>query len=535
MRKKMFAAEAKSGGRGIITLLALGALASGNCATPGGMRTTFPDVSPKLTSISADSLPLDSSHVEPMYTELHPIDLAAVARIAAADNIDVKLARYRVQQAEGRLESAVGGALPVIVPTAIFEHVEGSVRATEGDIVNVGFNTFQPSIAAQWVLNPGQVAYDIIASKRRFRAAEHQEHAVQQSVLRTAAEQFYELVFAQARVSAAHQAVMEAQELLRINRLRTQTGTGVPADELRAEARLAEREQDLALAMQALYRASLALVDTLLLDDPRITLVPKLEDLPPLDLVRDDVSIEEMLAYAAEFRPDLQGVRELMEAAQADRGAAWWGGFGPQFAAGYQYGGITGHSNHTDESSGIPSNLLVNPLSADGSFSSNVVGNAAIREGLLRASRRLDRDRDETFSFSDQQRASAGVGARWSLSAFGDLKAASAAEQSAVLEAQRALQRVRVQVVEAAQASATNRKVISMAARQLRSAEEALRLTQANLQAGTMTTLDVLQAQDAVAQARLRYAEAVVRYNQSQVNLLWSLGLLDQRALNPGP
>ena len=62
-------------------------------------------------------------------------------------------------------------------------------------------------------------------------------------------------------------------------------------------------------------------------------------------------------------------------------------------------------------------------------------------------------------------------------------------------------------------------------------AEEALRLGEANLRAGTMTTLDVLQAQDAATQARLRYAEAVVRYNQSQVNLLAALGLLDDASL----
>ncbi len=48
-----------------------------------------------------------------------------------------------------------------------------------------------------------------------------------------------------------------------------------------------------------------------------------------------------------------------------------------------------------------------------------------------------------------------------------------------------------------------------------------------------MTTLDVLQAQDAVTQARLRHAEAVVQFNQSQVNLLAALGLLDELTLTP--
>ena len=74
-------------------------------------------------------------------------------------------------------------------------------------------------------------------------------------------------------------------------------------------------------------------------------------------------------------------------------------------------------------------------------------------------------------------------------------------------------------------------RLIGMARRQVTAADEAHRLTQANMRAGTMTTLDVLQAQDAVAQARLRYAEAVVRYNQAEVNLLAAIGLLDRDAL----
>ena len=63
--------------------------------------------------------------------------------------------------------------------------------------------------------------------------------------------------------------------------------------------------------------------------------------------------------------------------------------------------------------------------------------------------------------------------------------------------------------------------------RQVNAATEALRLTQANLSAGMMTTLDVLTAQDSLSRAGLRYAHAVVGYNQAQVDLLASLGLVD--------
>lgn len=508
-----------------------GAAFVGGCGSPNPAPSERPDVRPDLRSISADSLPLDESQIKPMYRELLPIDLYAAVRIASAENIDIQLARYQVEQDRGRFESTVGGAFPVLVPAAVFEHLDGSVRATEGNIVNVGFNTFQPSIAVQWVVNPGRVIYEIIAAKKRLRAAAHQEEAVKLESLRRTSVQFYDLVLAQAHISAAHQAVVEAEELLRINQLRARTGAGVPADELRARARLAQRQQDLAQAMNDLYRASLALAVTLQLEDPTVTLVPKLEELPPINLVREDIEIEQLLAFAIEHRPDLANVRELIEAAAADRGATWWGGFGPQFSTTYQYGGITGHSNNTDKGQGIPGNLIVNPFSGAGTFSGNPVANGAIREGLLRGYRRLDHNRDETFSFNDQQRVSAGVGARWSLSAFGDLKAATAAEQQALLRARRAVTEVKVQVIDAAQSSKTNKQLIAMARRQREAAAEALRLTQTSMEAGAMTTLDVLQSQDAAAQARLRYAQAVVRYNQAEVNLLAALGLLSAENL----
>ncbi len=88
------------------------------------------------------------------------------------------------------------------------------------------------------------------------------------------------------------------------------------------------------------------------------------------------------------------------------------------------------------------------------------------------------------------------------------------------------------QVVSAQQASRASFSLIGLAQEQVTAADEALRLAAKNLEVGTMTTLDVLQAQDAAAQARLRLADAVVRYNQAQLDLLAALGLLDQTTLS---
>ncbi len=489
-----------------------------------------PHVTPVSQAADVPPLVLDRSQIKPMYTELLAVDLPAVVQVATAQNVDIRHARQVVEASRGQYESTVGAAFPAIVPTALFERVDGTVRATEGNLVGVGFNTFQASVAIQWIINPGRVINEIVAARKRLAASEQQERAVVLETIRLSVIQYYDLVFAQAQAAAAHQGVAEAEELLRINRLRLETGTGVPADTLRAEARLAQRQQELVSSLNDFYNASIGLAVTLHLDSS-VTLAPAIDELPPVHLVRSDLSIDELLEIALTFRPDLESVRTLVEAAAADRDATWWGSFGPQFLVGYQYGGIMGHANNVVPSEGIPGNLIVNPLSPGGSFAGRPVANGLVKEGILRGSRRLGGRDDQTFGFTDQHRASAGVGWRLSVSAFGEMKKAEAVEAQVIIEAERRLDGVRAQVVSAAQASKTNHELIRLARRQVVAAEEALRLTEANLRAGTAMTLDVLQTQDTVTQARLRYADAVVRYNQSQVNLLAALGLIEVEQL----
>ena len=135
----------------------------------------------------------------------------------------------------------------------------------------------------------------------------------------------------------------------------------------------------------------------------------------------------------------------------------------------------------------------------------------------------------------EQQRGTLGASFAIGASTFGQMKSAGANLHSVALDAERALDHVRMEVVSAQQSSLSNAALIPIAAEQVRSAEEALRLAQANLDQGTMLLLDVLQAEDLADSARLRRAEAVLRYNQSQVNLLAALGLLEADRLSPPP
>lgn len=474
--------------RAAAVALALGAVAGCKTTKPITEAPMHPNVSPPEAVLPGERLSLDSSAVSPMYQQILAIDLAGVVRVAAAQNIDIRQARLAVAAQQGRVDSAIGRWFPAIVPGGGIELVDGGVRATPGNIINVGFQTLFAFVTIDWVINPGQVHYDVVAAKKRLAASEHEERAVILGTLHDAVVRYYDLVLRQSEVATARQAVLAAEELVRINDQQLHAGTGVPADRMRAVAHLAERRQDLVLALARFHHASVELAVALRLDST-VTLAPSMSQLPPTTLVSDDLDIEQLLALAVQFRPDLQAIRSIVEAVKAEEDSAWWGGFGPQFRTAYAVGGIGGHF---DDPTGL------------------VPGESGLQF---------------------QQRFAAAGGWRLSVSTLGNLRTAGAVKEQTALEAERLLDMVRAQAVNAQQAIRANRDLIDLAGRGVGAARESVRLAEANLKAGTMTTLEVLDAQDALARAELRYAHAVVGYNQSQVDLLAAIGLLDMQSL----
>jgi outer membrane protein TolC len=431
-------------------------------------------------------LSLDPTAVKPMYRELVAIDLPTVAQVAVAQNLDIQQAKYRVQAQRGRYDASVQALFPVVAPSIGFQRVEGVNQNANGTLVDADFSNIVPAVTLQWILNPGRALYDIVASKKRLQATREQQQATKLETLRLAGVQYYDLILAQAKVAFARQAVQQAEESLRLTNLRAQAGTGLAADELRATAFLAGRRQDLLVALNNFYNASVALTVTLHLD-PTVTLVPRAESIQQLKLVDDQLGIEPLMGIAVVHRPDLQAARTLLAAVQADRGSVAWGALGPQLQAAYTYGGL--EANVSGDSSGL----------------------------------------------QEQQKGSASAGFSFSAATFGQLKTSRANLRAAATQVEQQLDRVRSEVVRAQLASGTNTELLPIAREQVAAADEALRLAQANLKSGTMLLIDVLQAQNELDAARLRYADAVVRYNQSQITLMAALGLLEDTTLRPSP
>lgn len=446
---------------------------------------TLPNVAPSR-QVASGTLQLANSRVQPMYRERLTVDLETVVRVASLDNVGILESKQRVEASHGQLEAAAASILPVVGPGVALFRLQGVDINNLGILSAANYTTLNPAILVHWAVNPGQVYFDVVASKKRLLASGQQERSVIMQTVQSAALQYYDLVFAQTRVAVAREALAEAEELLRFAKKRVDAGYGLPVDVIRSQAALAGRQQDLIVALNGFYKASVALASTLYLE-PAVTLVPRSHALVARSLVRADLGIEQMLDLAAQWRPDLESVRSLAAAASADTNSVIWGASLPTLQAGYQAG----------------------------RFGSWAPG--------------------QTFPPKGQQIAAANIGWVFNPTIFGQAKTAEANEQIANLEVRRLLEQVKDQVVVSAQDSATNLKVIPIAKQQVTAANEALRITQQNFQVGTGLFLDVLQAQDAVNQARLNYASAITSYNQSQVNLLTALGLIDETNVAAAP
>jgi len=192
---------------------------------------------------------------------------------------------------------------------------------------------------------------------------------------------------------------------------------------------------------------------------------------------------------AIEHRDDLQAVRALVSAAEADTKAARWNAFGPTALLGAQFGGIAGSA---EDVAGIG---------------------------------------DTRFALHDQWRIDAGGAARLSAASFGDVATSDAIARIAGVEAARALELVRAQLVTADRDRRVQRSLAPLARAEFTAAEEALRLAHRRFEVGMLTTFDVLQRESALTRARTSFAEAVLRYNQAQLDLVAALGVLDTTSL----
>ena len=121
-----------------------------------------------------------------------------------------------------------------------------------------------------------------------------------------------------------------------------------------------------------------------------------------------------------------------------------------------------------------------------------------------------------------------GLNAKWAIwewgASYAAYRASQAQARAAAFDLENQKQQIRAEVTSGMAQLDAATSAISVAEQAITSAQEAYRVTDAQLQAGTATTTDLLEAQSALTQARLNYLRAQYELAISRVNLRRALG-----------
>jgi hypothetical protein len=111
------------------------------------------------------------------------------------------------------------------------------------------------------------------------------------------------------------------------------------------------------------------------------------------------------------------------------------------------------------------------------------------------------------------------------------MQAAKARIDQTKLQAERIVESVKAEVIQAREAVLTAQEQIEAAHRGVQAAEASLALSQVRLEGGVGLTLEVLEAQEALTTARTALVGAIAQYNKEEAGLLRAIGEMSATAL----
>lgn len=421
---------------------------------------------------------------------VYPIDLPTALRLADAQNLDVQIARQRVREAQANRTSVFEQFFPWLAPGVAYHRRDGVAQASPSGIIgNADYQSYSPGVAltAQVVL--GDAIYNSLAARQLVRASDDGLETQRQGAALKAAEGYFDLAKAKALVEVLRDALSTSQDYQRQLHDAVAIGIAFRGDELRVQSqtehyRIVLRQ---ALAQQRVAAVELAKVLHL---DAGVELVPREAELVPLALFDTGSSMEALVERAKRTRPELRQTEALLAASAASRNAVVYGPLIPSIGAQAFVGKLGGGP---DSGRG-----RVGPV---GDYTVGVTWRIG-PGGLFDFGR---------INANDAQLATVRLN-------DAKLKDAITAEVVASLTRVRALS-----------------DEIALAATNLGTAIETLRLTRARKQFGVGIVLEDIQAQQAVTQARSDYFTAIAEFDKAQYGLSRAVGGASERPVTLRP
>jgi outer membrane protein TolC len=408
------------------------------------------------------------------------IDLPTALRLAGASNIDVQIAREKVNEARAASDAARARFFPFIAPSIVVRRHEENIQAVNGPILDADKQSLSAGLALNAQLDLGETYYQNLIAKQLVRSNEAALAGRQREMTYRAAIAYFDLARARAGVIAAEEAArITSRHAEQINAT-AEAGLTFQGDAARVRAARERAELTLIRARTDQRIAAARLAEILRLD-PAVDLAPVDGDLAPMSLVTAGDDIGGLISQALAKRPELDEAAARLEVARTNRRAATTGPLIPTVGAQVAVGGLGGGP----EGSRVTRDF---DMSADYSFGlSWRVGPGGL----------FDRNRQRETASREKQ---------------GEL------EQEKVRDV------IRRQVVEQHARLRSLAAQIDLARKTLEAADQTARLSRQRRETGVSAALEDLQAEDELARARRDYLATVADYNLAQYALRYATG-----------
>ncbi len=298
--------------------------------------------------------------------EFVPIDLPAAVRLAGLRNPDLFLARQMVVEAAAMRQFAAAQLLPNLNAGTNFDSHSGPLQQSNGNILRTSRSSLYVGAGANaiaagtvnipgvvWNVNASNLIYGILTTRQVVREREFANFQTNNDILQAVGDAYYELLRAEGLRAVNIQMRDETAKVAKVTRDYARIGEGRPADADRAATELAQREVDVVESEGNALVASARLCQLLNLD-PSTRLHVTDEWVVPIPLVPDPIPLPELIAIAMLERPDLAERRAaIRETFLAFRGTQWLP-FSPNALVGFSAGTFGGGSNIVTESTGAP-------------------------------------------------------------------------------------------------------------------------------------------------------------------------------------
>lgn len=418
------------------------------------------------------------------------IDLPTTLRLAGAQNLEIQLARERLEEAEAERLSAIERFFPWIAPAVSYHRRDGVAQAVPaGTISDAHFQSYSPGVTLAAQVDFGDAIYKNLAAKQLVKASDQALETQRQETISSAAKAYFDLAKARGLIEVAKASLKTSQDYEHQLNEAVLAGIAFKGDELRVQTQTKQYQIDLRQALERQRVAAVELARILHLDS-RVELVPQDTGQTRLTLFEARSGLDSLVNQALRSRPELHENQALISAARENQKGTVYGPIIPSLNAQAFGGGLGGGPD------GGPSNF-----GAEGDY-------------FVGMSWRI------------------GPGGLFDIGRMRGSKARLAATQ---ITGEKLKDDIVAQVVSGVTRVQSLSDQLALAEGKLTSASETLRFTHERKQYGVGIVLEDLQAQQELDRARSDFLNVMAEYNKAQYSLSRAVGFTPPSTYAPSP